>query len=111
MVFVVLEGKIVLSIFAEVHGPGLRWNPLEGVVAEFTAVVTDGDDSFFGTEHHFLVHFCAVAAILAGPLHLLSKQHSDPFLSRLLYNSRPGISTIIFAKINAGIKSRAAYPS
>ena len=98
MVFAVLQGKIVLFIFGKIQSLGLGGDPLEGVVAEFAAVVTVPDDSFFGAEHHFLVHFRAEAAVLAGPLHLFPKQHSDPFLSPVLYNSRRGISSPIFAK-------------
>ena len=87
MLFAVLQGKIVLFVFGKIQSLGLGGDALEGVVAEFPAVVTVPDDSLFGAEHHFLVHFRAEAAVLAGPLHLFSKQHSDPFLSLVLYNS------------------------
>ena len=104
MVFAVSEGKIVLFIFGKIQSFGLGGDPLEGVVAEFPAVVTGLDDSLFGAEHHLLVHLRAEPAVEAGALHLFAKQHLDPFLSRVLYTMSPGLSSVIFTKTRAGIR-------
>ena len=98
MVFVISEGKIFLFIFAEIHGPGLGRNPLEGVIAEFAAVFAHRHNSLLGAEHHLLVHFRAIAAVQAGALHLFPEQHSDPFLSGHIIHHLSGNFHCFFQK-------------
>ena len=75
MVFAVLQGKIVLFVFGKIQSLGLGGDPLEGVVAEFAAVVTVPDDSFFGAENGILIQFGSVEAVNAGTVDFLTKQH------------------------------------
>ena len=75
MVFVISEGKILFLIFGKIQRLGLRGNALEGVVAEFSAVIAVPDDSLFGAEQGILPQPGAIAAVVAGLLHLFAKQH------------------------------------
>ena len=75
MVFVISEGKILFFIFGKIQRLGLRGDALEGVVAEFPAVVAVPDDSLFGAEQGILPQLGAIAAVVAGLLHLFAKQH------------------------------------
>ena len=81
VVFGISEGKIVLFVFGKIQSPGLWGDAREGAVAEFPAVLAGDDNALFGAEHHVLVHSGAKAAMVTGSLHLLAKQHSNPFLS------------------------------
>ena len=90
MVFAVSEGKIVLIVLGKIQSLWLRGDTLEGVVAEFAAVVAVGHDSLFGAEHHLFIHPRAVAAVVAGALHFFAEQHSDPFLSAVIIHHLAG---------------------
>ena len=71
----VLKGKILFFIFGKIQRLGLRGNALEGVVAEFPAVGAVPDDSLFGAEQGIFPQPGAIAAVMAGLLHLFAKQH------------------------------------
>ena len=109
MVFDISERKIILFVFAEVHSPGLRGNPLEGVIAELPAVVADRHDSLPGAEHHFLVHLRTEPAVQAGALHLFPKQHSDPFLSAHIIHHVSGNFHCYFRKKSCRYKKQAHH--
>ena len=109
MVFHVLQGKIFLFIFAEVQGLRLRGNPLEGVIAEFPAVVADRDDSLFRAEHHILIPLRTEAAVQAAALQLFPKQHSDPFLSSHIIHHPGGNFHCYFCEKEGWAQKKRGY--
>ena len=80
MIFIgrfLLQRKICVVVFSEIHGFCLERNTLAGVIFEFAAFVVRGTDSLFGTEYLVLIQIRTVQTIAAGTLYFFTKQHSN----------------------------------
>ena len=101
MIFIgrfLLQRKICVVVFSEIHGFCLERNTLAGVIFEFAAGLFCAAQAFLCAKHLAVLQHGAVAAIGAGTFYLFPKQHNGIPLDFLqsLYYSRLRIATSFF---------------
>lgn len=71
----VLEGEILLIVFAEVHGFGPMGNALAGIVTKPHASRIIAANAALGAKDGIVIQFCAERAVGAGFFDFFSEEH------------------------------------
>ena len=70
-----LERKILLIVFAEIHGLCPNRNPFAGIIFETHTSLIIRTNAFLGAEDGTVIQFGTVDAVGAGSFDFLPKQH------------------------------------